>query len=183
MKITFVRHAQTTANRDGYFAGRLDCHITEDGFKEASKLFPNENFDQIYCSPLQRTTETLHAFMPNAEPIIDPRITEMDVGVWQGQSKEKISAPLIKQFLEGDYLPEGAESIAQTDNRVSDFITDMFNKHSEDDNILVVTHNGALRAVKRLFKEKNSPIMSKNLETFTIDSSDFQKYRPTKKDA
>lgn len=177
MKITFVRHAETTANKDGYFAGRLDCHITEDGFREASKLFPNENFDEYYCSPLQRTTETLHAFMPDVKPIIDERITEMDVGVWQGQYKKEISAPLIKQFLEGEYLPDGAESIAQTDRRISDFITDMFDKHRENENILVVTHNGALRAVKRLFNEKNSPIMSKNLETFTIDSSDFQKYR------
>lgn len=178
MKITFLRHAQTTANRDGYFAGRLDCHITETGFEEASKLFPNTKFDAIYCSPLQRTSETLHAFMPTAKPIIDDRITEMDVGVWQGQYKKNLGAPLIKQFLDGEYLPEGAESISETDARVSEFITDIFNKYNENDNILVVTHNGALRSIKRLFNTGNNPIMSKNLETFTIDSSDFQKYKP-----
>lgn len=177
MKITFVRHAQTTANRDGYFAGRLDCHITENGFKEASKLCLNENFTKVYCSPLQRTTETLYAFMPNSKPIIDSRIIEMDVGIWQGQYKKEISEPLIKQFLEGEYLPEGAESITQTDNRVSDFIIDMFNTNDENENILVVTHNGVIRSVKRLFANKNTPIMSENLETFTIDTSDFKKYR------
>ncbi|MFG6318513.1 MAG: histidine phosphatase family protein [Clostridia bacterium] len=177
MKITFLRHAQTTANRDGYFAGRLDCHITDTGFKEASQLFPNAKFDAIYCSPLQRTSETLHAFMPTAKPIIDDRITEMDVGIWQGQYKEQITAPLIKKFLDGEYLPDGAESISETDARISDFISDMFNSHNENDNILVVTHNGSLRSVKRLFANGNNPIMSKNLETFTIDSSDFQKYK------
>lgn len=175
-KITFLRHAQSTANKDGIFAGRLDCSITEEGFKEAQKLFPNEKFNIIYCSPLKRTSQTLHAFLPNTTPIIDERITEVDVGIWQGKLKSSLENDLINQFLLGNYLPEGAESINNTDERVKSFITDIFNKYSENDNILVVTHNGAIRSVKRLFPDKVDALMSKNLEFFSIDTKDYIKF-------
>lgn len=178
MKITFLRHAETTANRDGIFAGHLDCDITEKGFEEASHLKFEEDFSFIYCSPLKRTSQTLYAFSPNTIPIIDKRIIEVDVGIWQGQSKTSLTKPLIQQFVAGNYLPKGAEKIEDTDKRVADFIIDLFNKHSENDNILVVTHNGTIRSVKRLFPEKSKSVMSKNLETFTIDSDDFKKYKP-----
>ena len=178
MKITFLRHAETTANRDGIFAGHLDCDITDKGFKEASQLKFDENFNFTYCSPLKRTIQTLHAFSPNTTPIIDKRIIEVDVGCWQGQSKKILTEPLVKQFLDGNYLPQGAESIESTDARVADFIKDLFSKHSENDNILVVTHNGAIRSVKRLFPEKVNSFMSKNLETFTINSDDFTNINP-----
>ena len=182
-KITFLRHAQTTANRDGIFAGRLDCSITEEGFNEAKKLFPTEKFNITYCSPLKRTSETLHAFSPNTTPIIDSRITEVDVGTWQGKEKSLIGKDLVKEFLLGNFLPEGAESIESTDERIKDFIIDIFNKSSEYDNILVVTHNGVIRSVKRLFPDKVDTLMSKNLETFSIDTKDYIQFRNSKKNS
>lgn len=176
-KVTFLRHAESTANKAGIFAGRLDCEITNEGFLEAKKLFNNEKFDAIYCSPLKRTSQTLHAFLPNSTPIIDERITEMDVGIWQGKLKSSIGKELISDFLSGYFLPDGAESINETDKRVKSFIIDIFNNYSESDNILVVTHNGALRSVKRLFNKSEFPLISKNLETFYIDSHDFAKFQ------
>lgn len=175
-KVTFLRHAQTTANRDGIFAGRFDCNITEEGFREAQKLFPNKKFDIIYCSPLKRTSQTLHAFLPNATPIIDERITEIDVGIWQGKQKYNLGKELINQFFSGDFLPAGAESIENTDKRVKSFVIDIFNQYSEDDNILVVTHNGAMRSIKRLFPDKVNHLMSNNLENFSIDTNDYIKF-------
>lgn len=175
-KVTFLRHAQTTANRDGIFAGRFDCNITEEGFRAAQNLFPNEKFDFIYCSPLKRTSQTLHAFSPKTIPIIDERIIEVDVGEWQGKLKSTLEKDLISKFLLGNFIPNGAESVEQTDARIKSFITDIFSKYSENDNILVVTHNGAMRSIKRLFPDKINNLMSQNLENFCIDTNDYIKF-------
>lgn len=178
IKVTFLRHAQTTANRDGYFAGLLDVDITNEGSSQASNLFKNKDFTKIYCSPLKRTIQTLHSFKPNVTPTIDNRIKEIDVGEWQGKLKSEIGKEKIKEFLEGKYLPNGAESIEETDIRIKNFIVDIFSNSNKDDDILVITHNGAIRSVKRLFPYKVNVLESQNLETFTIDENDYKFLNP-----
>ena len=39
-KVMFIRHAKTTLNKEGKFAGRTDCDTTEEGLKEAKENFP-----------------------------------------------------------------------------------------------------------------------------------------------
>ena len=79
-KVILMRHAKTTLNQEGRFAGITDCNITEEGAKLAKESFAytNEDFDYIYVSPLKRTSQTLDAIMPeHIEPIIDDRIIEI----------------------------------------------------------------------------------------------------------
>lgn len=78
-KIVFIRHAESEYNRDGIWAGRADCNLTEKGIETAKELGKslNNNFDVIYCSPLKRARQTLSAIFPEAEPIYDERITEI----------------------------------------------------------------------------------------------------------
>ena len=47
--LIFIRHAETNFNRNGIFAGRIDCNITKDGFEKAKELFRKEQkqFDYI----------------------------------------------------------------------------------------------------------------------------------------
>ena len=37
-KIVFIRHAESEYNRDGIWAGRVDCSLTEKGIESAKKL-------------------------------------------------------------------------------------------------------------------------------------------------
>lgn len=91
-KIVFIRHAESEYNRDGIWAGRADCNLTEKGNEAAKELGKslNNNFDVIYCSPLKRTKQTLNAIFPEAKPIYDERITEILIGEWENQRLKKI---------------------------------------------------------------------------------------------
>ena len=54
MNVIFIRHAESEYNRDGIWAGRADCSLTDKGIKAAQKLGEtiDKDFDVIYCSPL-----------------------------------------------------------------------------------------------------------------------------------
>ena len=75
-QIVFMRHAKTTLNKEGRFAGRTDCDTTVEGLQDAKEGFgfKEGDFDYYYCSPLKRTKQTLEAVIPGQEPIIDERI-------------------------------------------------------------------------------------------------------------
>ena len=89
-KIVFIRHAESEYNRDGIWAGRVDCSLTEKGIESAKKLGNTieNNFDTIYCSPLKRAKQTLEAIFPNAKPIYDERIIEISIGEWEDKKKD-----------------------------------------------------------------------------------------------
>ncbi len=172
MTITFLRHAETEFNKNNLFCGTSECDITEDGQKLAQNL-KNElpNFDYYYCSPLKRTSETLKALFPNAVPIIDDRITEICLGVWEGIPKTSVNQELRQAFKKGSFTPVGAESNESVQERVISFLNYLFYTYVSDEKILVVTHNGFLRTTANLLGLK--PI-SKNLEYFTIDLTNYQ---------
>lgn len=180
MNITFIRHAESEYNRDGIWAGRADCSLTDKGINAAQELSKSidKNFDIIYCSPLKRTKQTLFAILPNAKPIYDDRIIEISIGEWEGTKKELYSDEIRELFRKGLYTPPGAETHNDVDKRVCDFIEELFEKFYNDERILVVTHNGIMRAIKRNFLNKsNNNIMSKNLGTIVLTEEDYRKYQ------
>ena len=172
MPITFLRHAETEFNRANLFCGTSDCNITESGRKLAQNL-RNEFtcFDYYYCSPLKRTSQTLNAIFPDAIPIIDERITEICLGVWEGIPKTSVNQELRNAFKNGNFAPEGAENSECAQERVLSFLNYMFDTYTADEKILVVTHNGFLRTTANLLGLKQ---ISKNLEYFTINCADYQ---------
>jgi len=171
MIITFLRHAETEFNSKNLFCGTSDCDITDKG-KLLSENLRNEfsSFNFYYCSPLKRTWQTLNAIFPNADFIVDDRIIEIHLGTWEGISKTSVNQELRSEFKKGNFVPIGAESHESVENRVISFLKSMSNIYTEDDKILVVTHNGFLRTTANLLGIE--PI-SKNLEYFTIDSKDY----------
>lgn len=181
--LTFIRHAETTYNRAGIFAGRIDCDITKEGLEEAKNLLIDEekNFDYIYCSPLKRTKQTLEAMIPGAVPIIDERIIEISIGSWEGKKKNLFNKDLVALYREGKYTPPGAEETSEVDKRVCSFVESMFNKYNDNEKILIVTHNGVMRAIKRNFVKDYDDIMSKNLGKIILTNSDYKYYLENKK--
>lgn len=180
-EITIVRHAQTEYNKAGIFAGRTDCNITKEGKELAKEVFKKgETFDVIYCSQLKRTHQTLEAMLPGSKYIIDKRIVEIDLGDWEGKEKNSFPEDLIKKYRSGEYRPPNAESIEKVDKRVCEFFEYLFEKYQGDEKILVVTHNGVMRAIKRNFKNDFSTDGSKNLDKIILTSKDFEEYKTKK---
>ena len=98
----FIRHGQTTANRDGVRSGaESDTHMTELGreqVRRAGRILHDLDVTPglILCSPLSRTIET--ANLLNTRLALDVRIesglVERRLGDWNGQSIEATRIPL-----------------------------------------------------------------------------------------
>ena len=184
-RLTFIRHAESDFNRAGIFAGRTDCNITQEGFEQAKKLLQEDekDFDYIYCSPLKRTKQTLEAIIPGIVPIVDERIIENSIGEWEGKKKDSFDKDLVALYRAGQYTPPGAETTSQVDKRVCDFVKSLFDTYKNDEKILIVTHNGVMRSIKRNFVKEYSNIMSKNLGSIVLTEDDFEYYEQKKQKA
>lgn len=178
-KLIFIRHAETDFNRAGMFTGRMDCNITSEGFEKAKKLLQEDekDFDYVYCSPLKRTRQTLEAIMPGSVPIVDGRIIETSIGEWEGKKKDSLDKNLVGLYRAEQYTPPGAETSLQVDRRVCDFVKNLFETYKNDEKILIVTHNGVMRSIKRNFVKDYGNIMSKNLASIVLTEKDFEYYK------
>lgn len=83
----------------------------------------------------------------------------------------------------GQYTPPGAETTSQVDKRVCDFIKSLFCTYKENQKILIVTHNGVMRSIKRNFVKDYGNIMSKNLGSIVLTEEDFKYYEQKKEKA
>ncbi len=177
-KIVFIRHAESEYNRDVIWAGRVDCSLTEKGIESAKKIGNTieNNFDAIYCSPLKRAKQTLEAIFPNAKPIYDERIIEISIGEWEDKKKDLFDTHLRELFRKGLYTPPGAESHQDVDKRACNFVEELFEKYKNNERILVVTHNGIIRSIKRNFLEPAPNLMSTNLGMISLNDSDYEYY-------
>lgn len=178
LNLMFIRHAETQLNKEGIFTGRTDCNITKEGFERAKEVLKDDerNFDYIYCSPLKRTKQTLDAILPGSIPIIDERITEISIGEWEGKKKALFDKTLVALYRIGQYIPPKAETTSQVDKRVCEFIESLFGTYKNNERILVVTHNGVMRSIKRNFVKNYNNIMSENLEHILLTDEDYKYY-------
>lgn len=175
--VVFIRHGETNYNKDGKFTGQAEAHLTEKGIEEAlnkSKEL-DKNFDYIYRSPLIRTEETLQAIIPGAKAIIDERITETDLGEWEGKEKDKLDQELVKKFRAGEFVPPKGETREHVFDRVNSFVKDLFDKYKSNERIFVVTHAGIIKALNTIFFDlENQKI--ENLQILVIDDKVYNNF-------
>lgn len=181
-EIVLIRHAESIDNKKGLWSGRTNCNLTEAGRKAAHELGQHlkNDFNEIYCSPLTRTKETLKEIFPDVIPIYDERLVEISIGSWEQTKKEDYDETLKSLFRQGIYSPPNGEYHQDVDERITSFLTELF-ETKQDKKILVVTHNAILRAIKRNFIKDYKNIMSKNLEMITLTEENYNYYKNHKK--
>ena len=151
MKLYITRHGKTQWNLESRFQGVKDSPLIESGIRDASDLHDylmNEHFDAIYTSPLGRAKQTCELIFKNREVVIEeePRILEMNFGVFEGMKTEDIFESygelydhLWNQPEKFTRCPEGGESFEEVLSRVDSFVSDL--KQLEDDKkVFIVTH-------------------------------------------
>jgi broad specificity phosphatase PhoE len=153
-KLYFIRHAQSQANVDGLFAGRMDTPLTEVGrgqAKQAGILIRETlpKIDLVISSPYARTRSTAEIICsqfnyPVENIIFDDLLFERDFGALEGTSREEFLKH--HKFIETD-CAEGAETVEQMDNRARRALA-RYSK-LETDTILLVSHGGFGRALRR----------------------------------
>jgi len=185
VKLFVLRHAETGAEKLGITLGRIDWPLNDTGRNfakiAAQKFIQEHNPDEIKAiitSPMQRTKQTAEIFQKalGCQMFVELLIIERNFGEMQGltwdQFTEKYPNLKLGNTLERQTnLPSG-ETIEQVEGRVKLFIEKIKNEYA-DTNLLIVTHNGIIRILRRLFANEammDSPDSSNlGLTQLTID--------------
>ena len=151
MKLYLVRHGETDWNAKGIIMGQADIPLNANGVRQAEALRDKIiksglEFDAIYVSPLQRTTQTAQIIAPGFQMIFSNNLKERAVGQFQGRPTKELFDGQI-DFLDPG-LNSGAfgvEPILQFHARAMVFLKDLPKFHPHDAKILVVTSNGLMK--------------------------------------
>ena len=160
-RIVFVRHAQTELN-DGSFLGqgrdpgigirqgndwqRNEENVPSNSFAQHSLA---QKFAKVFCSPLRRTRATALLLEPDATPLADPRLAEINYGEVEGLPIKQLAArypELVAAWSRGEDAPfPGGENTASVHRRLRDFLMAIRTETASP--VLVVTHNVVIRCL------------------------------------
>ena len=152
--IYLIRHGQTDWNLDRKLQGQTDIPLNNNGkeqAKEAAKEIANLKIDRIISSDLLRAKETAEIINKKigAEISFDKRLREVNYGDFEGRLIETIKDEDWNVFNQNPEKKNG-ESRKQVYERVKKFLQEI----KEDENVLVVTHGGALKMMLYYAKNK-----------------------------
>jgi len=154
MTIYFIRHGETTWNRDKICQGHKDSPLTPLGEQTAydlGELLRDKGIEVIYSSDLGRcvqTAEIVNRFIKK-EIIKISELRERDFGDLNGKTNEEVGK--ILDLSDSDEISPNGESSNQMKERVLKFIKSLPEK--EFKNILLVTHEGGARAILSEYHE------------------------------
>jgi broad specificity phosphatase PhoE len=152
--VSFLRHGNTAWNAQGRMQGRRNIALSPSGRDEVDGWqLPGTLGERVQwiSSPLSRAVETAQRLCGRA-PRLEPALTEMDWGAWEGYRLDELQARFGREFTRNerlglDFRPPGGESPRDVVARVTHWL----NSTAECDHPLVaVTHNGVLRALLAL---------------------------------
>ncbi len=155
-KIFLVRHCEAQGNTDGVLQGRTDCDISGNSGRQlelvAARL-KDEPFAAVYASPLIRAYKTAQAIArPHGLAVEkDPRLIEIDMGDWEGQSWQDIAQDGQEEIRiwnedPGSFAAPGGESTKQVASRMWQAVTEIAARH-RGRTVCVVSHGCAIRCL------------------------------------
>ena len=147
--LTLVRHGLTEWNVAGRFQGQTDLPLSEDGRRQARRLARRTarfgEIDRLVASPLLRARETAELAFPGRDVVTDPRLMELDFGVFEGATaEENARRPEWTAWSVDPYLraaPEG-ESYRELQERIVSWYEEL---PSDLAHVVAVTHSGAIQ--------------------------------------
>ena len=153
--VILVRHAETQANVEQLWHGKLDAPLTERGLLQVTataihlqELATRYPVTAFYVSPLPRAQSTAAAIGQaiGLPPIIDENLREFDLGDWEGRSflelKEKEDL-WTRWGVDPAFAPPNGESPLLFNRRATGAIQQLADRHP-DAIVLAVTHGALL---------------------------------------
>jgi probable phosphoglycerate mutase len=151
VKILLIRHGRTAWNEQGRMQGRVDLPLSPAGRAEVAgwQLPDGWAGARWLSSPLRRATETA-ALLTDRLVAIEPRLTEMDWGAFEGRTLAELraAAPAAMAANEArglDFRPDGGESPREVRARLESLLAEL-----TDAPTVCVTHKGVIRAAVSL---------------------------------
>ncbi|HYU20722.1 MAG TPA: histidine phosphatase family protein [Chloroflexota bacterium] len=155
--IILCRHGETEWNREGRYQGKTDIPLNGRGREQARQLaasLRDEPIAAVYSSTLARAYETgvEIARLHGLEVKRDPRLDEINQGLWEGLRREEIvltHAELHERWLGYPLdlrLPEG-ETLDEVLSRVRSALDDILLLHPSHA-ICIVAHSVSMAVIK-----------------------------------
>jgi len=152
--LLLARHGETDWNRARRWQGHADRPLTDRGRAQAAALgdrLADIALDAVYSSDLRRARETAEAgALPHGLDVIElPELREVDVGSWEGLTRDEAESRFpdgFRRWLAGGTGWEDGETYAEMSRRVLAVVERIASDH-EGGRILIVSHGGPIRAI------------------------------------
>ena len=145
-----IRHMPTEWNAAGRLQGAEDVPV-DSATAPKWQVPPQLDGFRWLTSPLRRARDTAR-LLGIAEPVIEPRLSEMRWGLWEGETlaglRERLGAEMAAAEAAGvDLRPPGGESPREVQARIRPMLAEIAQR---DRPTAAVTHKGVIRAVLAL---------------------------------
>ncbi len=154
MEIYFIRHGESTANKEKVYQGWTDVHLSARGIQQAEKLEKyflktNIKFNKIYSSPLLRAVETAHPLLSctlTKGLMLEKNLRSINVGDWGAIAIDDAKKKFQEEYWKWKNTPvefqfPNGESINDVLVRSKgSFINILKNNYLTDSKIAIVSH-------------------------------------------
>lgn len=179
-RVLVLRHGQSEWNALGRWQGQADPPLTTLGRLQARQAGHHLNaecpsFDLVISSDLERavvTGDLLAEEVGCAHRRSDERWRENHAGEWQGLTRQEINQRW-PGWLEADKRPPNFESVESTTTRTLAAFSDIVRFHPGGC-ILVVSHGGVIRLLRRHFTGKEHRFPNLGGSWFEHDGDEWQ---------
>ncbi len=148
--LTLIRHAVTSWNTAGRVQGQSDVPLSALGEAQARALcgrFSGEDV-RLYASPLGRARTTAALAFPEQAPIVDPRLSELNFGIFEGLTlAERRELPAWHDWTREPFSTPapGGESYGELQRRAAAWLESMLESLPDAPHIVAVTHSGTIQ--------------------------------------
>src|SRR5919204_3508719 len=153
-RILLARHGESDWNVENRWQGHADRPLTETGRLQAELLaerLAGTMIDAVYASDLRRAADTARivAARLGLRVHTDADLREVDVGSWQGLTREHVAARFPEDYarwVEGGTGWTDGETYEAMAARVMAAIRRIASSYGNSQ-VLLVSHGGAIRAI------------------------------------
>jgi alpha-ribazole phosphatase len=147
MEVYIIRHTPVAIGKDTCY-GQSNVPLADTFLQDAEKLknqLPND-FDAIYCSPLERCKDLATA-LEYTNIHIDNALLEMNFGDWENKKWNDLNQEDLNNWMT-DFVkvktPNG-ENLIELFDRVKQFLDNL--RKQQHKKVLLITHAGVIRCV------------------------------------
>lgn len=154
--LIFVRHGQSVANLEHYFAGNTDIPLTELGHRQAeltAEYLDRYRIDCIYASDLCRAYQTAeHTAARLNQPIVkDAAFREIYAGEWEARPFEELPVLYPESYQTwktkiSRACPDGGERVIDLSNRIWGGVERILRQH-KGETVAIFTHATPVRTL------------------------------------
>ncbi len=156
MRITLVRHGETTGQSSIRYYGATDVPLSEVGEEEMRRVgaaLAGERFDAVFTSRLRRSRQAAVIVAREGPPAVPiAAFDEVDFGDWEGWTREEIAARDPANYSIWQNCPlasftyPGGESRQAFTRRVASGLSDLLEQYLGR-NVLMVLHRGVIAVI------------------------------------